>query len=338
MPDAHTAFNFISYQTGIGTVPFDSIDAMCELTKATVSPGFESMVPLCNFFVDETTNTANFRKVAPTAAYGLVIASGLEPLSKPGKMLYDELQKGFAKHAPQYGMKAVIGGTPAKELDMVATLYGTLPWAAVFTLTTAGIFLAIAFRSILIPIRSILSNCLTLGFVYGCSVLVYQYGAIDFLGKTGINGKYEALPWFSPVVSFFIITGVGLDYDIFVLVRITEYRGKGKDPIVAIQEGLISTGGIITAAGFVMILAYSGMLFSELIQATMFGFMMVLAVLYDTFIARCIVVPTGMSLLGYMNWWPSELARRGRDSRTFHGLDDGDLEELHDYGTSTYVE
>jgi len=334
LPDiSGTAFNFISYQSGpTGIVSFDILDAMCRITDTVASEfvsksarrlqSMDDFDPLCNYLVDHFTNTDDYQKLAPTAAYGLIIASGIEPLSKPGRVLYESLQQAFEKHAPTYGIKAVIGGTPAKELDMVASLFSTLPIAAVATLTTAAIFMAISFRSLLIPIRSILSNCLTLGFVYGASVLVYQYGALDWLGKTGINSKYDALPWFSPVVVFFIITGVGLDYDIFVLVRITEFRGKGKDPQSAIQEGLISTGGIITAAGLVMVLAYSGMLFSSLIQATMFGFMMVLAVLYDTFIARCIVVPAGMSLFGYSNWWPSELAHADLSE-----LEDGDTED-----------
>lgn len=349
-----TAYSFVSYQSGpnvsTGIVYYDILRGICEIDKFTTSltarrlgdsAQFAKFFPMCNYLLNEFTNTADWQNVAPTAAYGLIVASGIEPLSKDGKMLYEALQKAFAKFAPKYEMTAVIGGTPAKELDMVATLYGTLPIAAVATLTTAGIFLAISFRSMLIPIRSLLSNCLTLGFVYGVQVLVYQYGWIDFLGKSGINGKYGAIPWFSPVVAFFIITGVGLDYDIFVLVRITEFRGKGKSPQAAIQDGLVSTGGIITAAGFVMVLAYSGMLFSSLVQATMFGFMMVLAVLYDTFIARCIVVPTGMSLLGYSNWWPSELAKKGSLSRTFHARsDNGELERL-DFDSdvaSSYVE
>jgi len=118
------------------------------------------------------------------------------------------------------------------------------------------------------------------------------------------------------VVAFFIITGIGLDYDIFVLIRVTEFRGKGYDPQHSIQEGLVSTGGIITAAGVVMAFAFSGMLFSALEEGSMFGFMLVIAVLYDTFIARSIVVPAGMSLLGYWNWWPSELSSEaGDDSR-----------------------
>jgi len=121
---------------------------------------------------------------------------------------------------------------------------------------------------------------------------------------------------------FFIITGIGLDYDIFLLVRVTELRGKGLDPQTAIQEGLVSTGGIITAAGMVMVFAFAGMLFSDLITANTYGFMMCVAILFDTFIARSIVNPALMSLLGYWNWWPSNLSKpAGSDKRFVNALE-----------------
>lgn len=81
-----------------------------------------------------------------------------------------------------------------------------------------------------------------------------------------------------------------------------------QSPQQAIQDGLVSTGGIITAAGMVMACAFGGMLFSSMFQEAMFGFMICSAVLYDTFIARSLVTPAGMSLLGYCNWWPSPLS------------------------------
>jgi uncharacterized membrane protein YdfJ with MMPL/SSD domain len=324
LPEAKgTAYNFLTYQSGTGRVSFSDMSALCSI-EDTAAPFKSSAIssrrlqdeddempdlrPLCSFYLDSTTNTADYTKVAPTAAYGVIVASS-EPLSHEGHRLLSELRRASAKFGPKYNLEAAIGGTPAKALDMVTTLYDALPKAAAATLLTAAIFLAIAFRSLVIPMRAIASNLLTLGVTYGITISVYQEGAIDSWGFESINGSYKALPWFSPVVAFFIITGFGLDYDIFLLVRVTELRGKGLDPCSAIQEGLCSTGGIITAAGMVMVFAFSGMLLSELVAASMFGFMMVVAVLYDTFIARSIVNPAGMSLLGYWNWYPSPLGK-----------------------------
>merc|ERR1719174_3364133 len=152
------------------------------------------------------------------------------------------------------------------NLDMVSSLYGTFPKAIIATVVTAGIFLALAFRSLIIPLRSLLSVLLTLGFTYGFTVLTYQYGLLDFLGMSGVNGKFKSLPWCAPVIVFFIIFGIGLDYDIVLLVRITELRSKGRSPQQAVREGLEASGGIIMAAGLVMACAFSGILFSSMFQ------------------------------------------------------------------------
>lgn len=325
LPEAKgTAYNFLSYQTGTGRVSFEDMSLLCSIEqtaaateKSAVSRRLQDdempdMGPLCSFYLDSTTNVEDYTKVAPTAAYGVIVAS-MEPLSKVGHQLLTELRRASEKFGPMYGIEASISGTPTKALDMMSVVYEALPIAAVATLTTAAIFLAVAFQSLVIPVRAILSNLLTLGVTYGCTALVYQDGVFDSLPFGSVDSTYKALPWFAPIVAFFIITGFGLDYDIFLLVRVTELRGKGQDPQSAVREGLVSTGGIITAAGLVMVFAFSGMLFSELVQGSMFGFMMVLAVLFDTFVARSIVNPAGMSLLGHWNWWPSKLSGKGYD-------------------------
>jgi uncharacterized membrane protein YdfJ with MMPL/SSD domain len=108
---------------------------------------------------------------------------------------------------------------------------------------------------------------------------------------------------------FSMITGICFDYDIFLLVRITEYRADGIDPAASVRNGLVSTGGIITAAGVIMAIAFGGLLGSALSQVNVMGLMMVTATLYDTFLARCIVNPAVMSLIGRYNWWPSALSQ-----------------------------
>lgn len=262
---------------------------------------------MCAMFVDVTTNTQDYRHGQPTAAYGVIIPS-IEPMGKLGQRFLDVLREAQIKHGPQHGIQAWFGGDAVMNLDMVSSLYHTFPRAILATVVTAAVFLMIAFRSIVIPIRCILSNLLTLGFTYGFTVLTYQYGALDFLGMSGVNGKFHSLPWCAPVIVFFIIFGIGLDYDIFLLVRITELRAKGKTPVDSIREGLISTGGIITAAGLVMACAFSGLLLSSMFQQAMFGFMVSTAVLFDTFVARSVLVPAAMSILGYANWWPCDLS------------------------------
>jgi RND superfamily putative drug exporter len=124
-----------------------------------------------------------------------------------------------------------------------------------------------------------------------------------------VSGELGALPWIVPVVVFFVLTGIGLDYDVFLCVRITEYRNDGADPIQAIRSGLASVGGIIASAGLVMIVAFGALMFSSIQQLNMLGFMMVISVVFCTMVACTVVHPAILSILGNFNWWPSDLSK-----------------------------
>merc|ERR1712217_606918 len=101
--------------------------------------------------------------------------------------------------------------------------------------------MGITFRSVVIPLRSLITSMLTLGFVYGLAVLVYQQGVLNWTGWVAVSQFKEGINYTLPVIMFFMITGICFDYDIFLLVRITEHRSKGMEPLQSIQRGLIST-------------------------------------------------------------------------------------------------
>lgn len=108
------------------------------------------------------------------------------------------------------------------------------------------------------------------------------------------------------MVSFPILVGISLDYDIFLVARIAELRHHGgMSTRDAIRAGVESTGKIISVAGLIMAIAFSGLLFSTLPSCNQLSFFMVFAVLFDTFIVRSFVVPAMMTVLGEWNWWPS---------------------------------
>ena len=176
MPDTKgTAYNFLSYQTGTGKVAFMDMNQLCSIDE-TAAPQSRRMLnalsarrlggdvlpdlqPMCSVFLDGSTNTADYRKKAPTAAYG-VIVSNVEPLSKHGHTFLAVLRKACEEFAQKYDLKFAISGTPTKALDMQATVYWALPIAAVATYVTASLFLMVAFRSLIIPIRSMVSSLL----------------------------------------------------------------------------------------------------------------------------------------------------------------------------------
>lgn len=276
-----------------------------------ISNGFKAPgAAACPSLMTFLTNSDNYLDPAkePTAMSGMVVAE-LDPLGKDGQKFLDTLVALFDEYGPQHNLEIHVGGTAAYAVDMVRTVFQLFPIMIAATLTVAFLFLAFTFRSVVIPCRAIVVNIFCLGITYGVSILVYQYGILNWMNWFAVSGELEALPWIVPVVVFFVLTGIGLDYDVFLCVRITEYRNDGADPIQAIRDGLTSVGGIIASAGLVMVVAFGALLFSSIQQLNMLGFMMVISVIFCTMVACTVVNPAILSLLGHYNWWPSQLSK-----------------------------
>eukprot|EP00049_Salpingoeca_infusionum_P022360 m.6295 g.6295 ORF g.6295 m.6295 type:complete len:854 (+) comp5144_c0_seq1:67-2628(+) len=191
--------------------------------------------------------------------------------------------------------------------DIEQRVYELFPTAVGVTTAVVFVLVGLAFQSISIPLRAIYSIALTVAFVYGCAVWVFQDGALNWLHVASLSGSLHALSWMSPVMAFSVLVGLGLDYDVFLLSRIVEYRRNGYSDHDSILFGLARTGGIITAAGIIMAIAFVGLLFSAEAVLNQLSFFLVLAVLVDTFIIRSAVVPALMRLIGRFNWWPSRV-------------------------------
>jgi len=133
------------------------------------------------------------------------------------------------------------------------------------TLGIAMVMLGVAFRSIVIPLRSIFSILLTVMWVYGLTVLVYQDGLLEWTHVPGLTGAFKSQQWFIPAISFSVVCGICLDYDIFLLSKATELREQGLTALEATREALCCTGGIITAAGAIMAIAFLGLMFASML-------------------------------------------------------------------------
>lgn len=144
----------------------------------------------------------------------------------------------------------------AAAYDSVEEVYSEFPAMIAVTLSIVFILMAIAFRSIAAPARLILTIVLTLAFCYGFCVLTYQQGVMSFLNADAF-AKYGSINWLPPVMCFTIIVGLGLDYDVFLVSRILEYREKGYSSDGSILKGIYKTGYVITDAGVIMAIAVS---------------------------------------------------------------------------------
>ncbi len=202
------------------------------------------------------------------------------------------------------------GDTP-EVVDSVDLVYDMFPLMIGIIIIIVYILIAIMFKSVFIPLRLIITIGLTLSWIYGIASLIFDMGVVD--GIIPVLQDIDALYWATPVMSFSILIGLGLDYDIFLLSRVSEYRNSGYTERASIIKGLYRTGGIISMAGVIMAIAFSGMLFSSTMIMNEFGFILTLAVLIDTFIIRTILVPAIMSLASKWNWWPRKLPEPTKD-------------------------
>lgn len=235
------------------------------------------------------------------------------PMGVHGKHWLLDTRKLADSFPQKYGMRLHIIGQACDGVDAMDALYDEFPLMIVVTCGVVVLIVGAAFRSLFIPLRSIATIALTIFFVQGLAALVYQYGVWEWTHFEGFASTHAVI-YINPLLSFSIIVGVGLDYDIFLLTRIVEYRRifarlyPEKTPAEltreAITVGLTKTAGIITAAGVIMGIAFSGLLLSHEPIMNQLAFYMVFAVLFDTFVVRPVLVPATMSLLAELNWWP----------------------------------
>jgi uncharacterized membrane protein YdfJ with MMPL/SSD domain len=309
-----STYAFLAYKSdGRGnslTTAWDGVEFLCYSSPPPFGLTEQQRRAICAFQLHGLTNVKDYSQNAtdpPTATFGLINAA-VDPTGHSGVPFLKALRQGCSKLGRVYAIECYVGGMPPQIDDEVKAVYDYFPGMIAATFAISMTILGVSFRSVVIPLRSLITNALTLGFVYGVSVLIYQRGILDWTGWGSVGHIPEGLNFTLPVIMFSMITGICSDYDIFLLVRIMEYRSAGVDPRTSVQKGLSSTGGIITAAGVIMAIAFGGLLFSSIPSVNVMGLMMVAAVLYDTFVARCIVNPAVMSLLGRYNWWPSRLS------------------------------
>lgn len=192
-----------------------------------------------------------------------------------------------------------VGGDTASSKDYNDTLSGHAPLVFMFVLGLAFLLL-VTFRSLVIPLKAIALNLLSVGAAYGFLVAVFQWGwGEHILGFTSTGGITTWIPLFLFVVLF----GLSMDYHVFVLSRIREAVDRGMKTDDAVSHGIRTTAGIVTTAAFVMVVVFS--IFGSLSTVSMkeIGVGLAVAVLIDATVVRAILLPATMKLLGEWNWW-----------------------------------
>ncbi len=197
-------------------------------------------------------------------------------------------------------------GAPALNVDFCDITDRFTPIVFGIVLGLSFIMLTVVFRSIVIPIKAILMNLLSVGAAYGLLVLVFQKGvAADFLGFY----QSDVIDAWIPLFLFSVLFGLSMDYHVFLLSRIRERYDQTQDNAGSVAYGLRSTGKIITGAALIMVAVFGGFAMGDMVMCQQVGFGLGVAVFLDATIIRSILVPASMRLLGDWNWYlPSVLS------------------------------
>lgn len=200
-----------------------------------------------------------------------------------------------------------VGGQTALFVDQQASLADHLPVALAILCTTTLIILFVMLRSVVLPVKALIMNLLTISAAFGLMVLVFQDGHLEWLFRFDSQGAIESS---QPVLLFAVAFGLSTDYGVFLLGRIKELHDAGMSNEEAVALGLQRTGRIVTFAAALMVVALGCFVTASVIFIKQLGFGVAMAVLIDATIVRALLVPALMRLLGDWNWWvPRPLGR-----------------------------
>jgi RND superfamily putative drug exporter len=201
---------------------------------------------------------------------------------------------------PGGGITTLVDGSTAGDMDYVTSLYTDFPIAILVVAVTTYIVLLLLFRSLLLPLKAIVMNTLSILASYGALVVIFQDGFLHQVLNFTPLGFVEAS---GPILLFCSLFGLSMDYEVFLLSRIQEAYWQTGDNTKAVALGMQRSGGIITNAAIIVIVVSSCFATADMILVKALGLGMALAVLIDATLVRGLLVPATMRLLGNANWW-----------------------------------
>lgn len=205
---------------------------------------------------------------------------------------------------------ALVGGNATQQLDYLTATYSTFPWMlALVCLVTFGV-VALAFRSVLLAVKAIALNLLSLGAVLGALVIVWQWG----WGTEAVLGVVPdgSIGTFVPVTVFAFLFGLTMDYEVFLLSRVTEEHDRTGDTEMAVVSAFGRTGRLITAAAVILFFSFSSMALTRELDVAVFASGVALGILLDVTLLRGLLVPALLAAFGRGNWWFPSLRRAVR--------------------------
>jgi RND superfamily putative drug exporter len=258
----------------------------------------------------------SFRASDGSGAVRLSVVPEVEPMSTDAEELVTAL-----RDVPSPLGEVLVGGQSAHLVDTKAAIAARLPWAGAIIVGATFVLLFLMFGSVLVPLKALVLNVLSLSATFGAMVWIFQEGhgsgLLDFTA-TGLTDTT------TPILMFCIAFGLSMDYEVFLLSRIKEEHDQGADNATSVARGLERTGRIVTAAAALLSVTFLAFATSEISFIKLFGLGLTLAVLMDATLLRAVLVPAFMKLAGEANWWAPRWMR-GLHER--FGLSEGEQSE-----------
>jgi RND superfamily putative drug exporter len=246
-----------------------------------------------------------------------------DPISTQARSTLDDVR---AAPTPP-GSTVLVGGATAFLVDQLDSIGHVLPWMLAVMGVAMFVLLFLAFGSVVLPIKAIIMNTLSIGASFGAVTWIFQSGHLSGLLHFSKLGYLDAT---DPILMLAVVFGLSMDYEVFLLSRIREEwdaaRGRGEPAAIrnqhAVAMGLQRSGRIITSAAALLVVVIGAFATSEVTTLKLLGVGMALAILVDATIVRALLVPAVMRLLGGVNWWSPAPLARWWDKHGFHESDD----------------
>jgi RND superfamily putative drug exporter len=198
------------------------------------------------------------------------------------------------------GVQSPVTGETAGDVDFTSATRSHMPIVFAFVLGLAFVLLLLTFRSIVIPLKAIALNLLSVGAAYGVLVWIFQDGHLQ--GLLGFHSNGGVVTWL-PLFLFTILFGLSMDYHVFILSRIKELVDRGMSTEQAVEQGIRSTASTVTSAAFVMVAVFAIFASLRTLDIKQLGVGLAVAVLLDATLIRGVLLPAAMKLLGDWNWY-----------------------------------
>ena len=283
--------------SGIGTGPLSPFDALVRSGE----PGDVAQALAQVDGVHSAAAPANWRREGTAIVVVIPTEDGNSPA---GRETLDRLRAG----AQALPAEVTIGGEAAQGADFLEVVYGNFPLMVALISIFTFILLARAFRSLILPLKAVLLNLLSVGAAWGLIVLVYQKG----FGSEAIWGieATQAINVELPVVIFSFLFGISMDYQVFIISRMREAYDRTGSTEAAVVEGIGRTGRLVTSAALILFLAFVAFALQPSTEAKLFATALGGGILIDATIIRGVLAPAAVALFGRWNWWLPDSAAR----------------------------